>query len=146
TAYLSDKAQHNCYVIYTQEMNRLMEKLGIQADKDVAAIAIKPAQVSKEFEDNMYHSALQVFFTERVGWSRDEVYAERKSLFIFTLIALSMYESESFSTPYAKLSVWSKEKTRYIRLEREMNQYLMPIRALLHEMLYAFAPLPGVQE
>ncbi|MCS7308521.1 MAG: hypothetical protein NZ526_08255, partial [Aquificaceae bacterium] len=25
TAYLSDKAQHNCYVIYTQEMNRLME-------------------------------------------------------------------------------------------------------------------------
>lgn len=146
TAYLSDRAQHNCYVIYTQEMNRLMEKLGIQADRDMAAIAIKPAQVSKEFEENMYHSALQVFFTERVGWSKEEIYAERKSLFIFTLIALSMYESESFSTPYAKLSVWSRERTRYLRLEREMKEYLVPIRALLYEMLYAVAPLPGAEK
>ncbi|MCS7196930.1 MAG: hypothetical protein NZ827_06675 [Aquificaceae bacterium] len=146
TAYLSDKAQESCYVVYTQEMNRLMERLGIKAEKDVAAIAIKPAEAKRDFEDSIYHAALQIFFTEKIGWSKEEVYAERKSLFIFTLIALSMYESESFATPYSKLPIWSKERGAYLRLERDLKEYLLPLRALLYEMLYTMAPLPGYGE
>ncbi|MEN3027671.1 MAG: hypothetical protein ABDH29_00225 [Aquificaceae bacterium] len=146
TAYFSDRAQESCYVVYTQEMNRLMERLGIKAEKDVAAIAIKPAEAKRDFEDSIYHAALQIFFTEKVGWSKEEIYAERKSLFIFTLIALSMFESESFATPYSKLPIWSRERGAYLRLERDLKEYLLPLKAVLYEMLYTMAPLPGYGE
>lgn len=140
TAYFSQKADKDCYVIYSQEMLKLFETLGIQMDKGATAIAIKPTNPQR-YED-YYHTDLQVFFTERVGWQREEVYAERKSLFIFTVLALSMYESESHKTPYSKLDLWSKDKSVYVEITRGYNTYEFPLRAITYELLHLIAPLP----
>lgn len=142
TAYFSEKTEKDCFIVYTQEMRRLMDSLGIQMDKDVAVIALKPAH-AKSIEDEMYHPSLQLFFTEKVGWERDEVYSERKNLFIFTVLALSMYESESFTTPFSKLSIWSKERNYYLTIRRSNNEYTFPLKPVLYEMLYFIQERPG---
>ncbi|MFN3870780.1 MAG: hypothetical protein ACK4MW_04765, partial [Aquificaceae bacterium] len=145
TAYFSEKTEQHCFIVYTQEMRKLAEKLGIQMDKDVAAIALKPAH-AKGFEDEMYHPALQLFFTEKVGWERDEVYSEKKSLFIFTVLALSMYESESYNTPFSKLDIWTKEQNYYLTIRRFNMEYTFPLTPVLYEMLYFVQERPGKKE
>ncbi len=145
TAYFSEKTEQHCFIVYTQQMRKLMESLGLSVDKDVAAIALKPAH-AKAVDDEMYHPALQLFFTEKVGWERDEVYSERKSLFIFTVLALSMYESESFMTPFSKLSIWSKEKNYYLNVRRDERDYYFPLKPVLYEMLKFLQERPGKRE
>ncbi|MFN3813983.1 MAG: hypothetical protein ACK4SM_05110, partial [Aquificaceae bacterium] len=142
TAYFSEKTEQHCFIVYTQEMAKLAKSLGIQMDKDVAAIALKPAH-AKGFEDEMYHPALQLFFTEKVGWERDEVYSEKKSLFIFTVLALSMYESESYNTPFSKLNVRSKERNYYLTVNRKDMNYMFPMQSVLYEMLMFAQVRPG---
>ncbi|QID33030.1 hypothetical protein [Pampinifervens florentissimum] len=150
TAYVSQRADNDCLVIYTQQFNELAKTLGIRLDEDAAAIAIKPARPSREFED-IYHPALQVFYTEKIGWSSDEVYSQQHNLFLFTLIALSMYESEAFQVPYSKLSLYSKERNIYLNINRQTNEglkssYRFPLRTLLYELVEFFRHLPGDKE
>ncbi|MGB9873738.1 MAG: hypothetical protein ACPLRS_02075, partial [Hydrogenobacter sp.] len=113
-AYLSEKAEKDCFVIYTSEFEKLRKELSIDTQRQKVSIALKPADPqSNRFSlpdgESFYHSALQVFSTEGPGWEEDEVYRERKSLFLLTVLALSQYESESFQTPYAKLELWQKK-------------------------------------
>ncbi len=143
TAYFSEKTEQHCFIVYTQEMRKLMERLAIAMERDMAAIALKPAH-AKSIEDEMYHPSLQLFFTERVGWERDDVYSERKNLFIFTVLALSMYESESFITPFSKLSIWSKERNYYLTVKRKDMDYRFPLKPVLYEMLMFTQERPGI--
>ncbi len=150
TAYVSQKADNDCLVIYTQQFNELAKSLGIRLEEDAAAIAIKPARPSREFED-IHHPALQVFYTEKIGWSSDEVYSQQHNLFLFTLIALSMYESEAFQVPYSKLSLYSKERNIYLTINRQANDgvrssYVFPLRTILYELVEFFRHLPGDKE
>lgn len=71
---------------------------------------------------------LPFFSTEGPGWEKDEVYMEKKNLFLLTVLALSQYESESFQTPYAKLELWQKKKNLYIKLRRSHGDYTLPAR------------------
>jgi len=48
TAYISERAENDCFVIYTTEFERLKERLKIKDDRLSTAIAIKPASVKKE--------------------------------------------------------------------------------------------------
>ncbi|MCW1294342.1 MAG: hypothetical protein QXP07_00670 [Candidatus Parvarchaeum sp.] len=150
TAYVSPKADSDCLIIYTQQFKDLAKALGIRLEKDSAAIAIKPARPSRRFDD-IYHPALQVFYTEKIGWSSDEVYSQQHNLFLFTLIALSMYESEAFQVPYGKLSIHSKEKNIYLRISRQADDgvktsFLFPLGSILYELLEFFRHLPGSEE
>ena len=147
TAHISKGAEDDCFVIYTTEFERLKERLKIKDDKLSTAIAIKPASVKKEdFRldgEHFYHSALQVFSTKGPGWEREEVYSEKKNLFLFSVLSLSLYESESFRTPYSKLDLWQKKKTVYLSIKRNNNrEYKMPLNTVLYEMLYLLGKVP----
>jgi hypothetical protein len=147
TAHISSKAEEDCFVIYTTEFERLKERLKIKDDKLSTAIAIKPASVKKEDfmldGEHFYHSALQVFSTKGPGWEREEVYSEKKNLFLFSVLSLSLYESESFRTPYSKLDLWQKKKTVYLSIKRNNNwEYKMPLNTVLYEMLYLLGKVP----
>ncbi len=148
TAYISsDKVQEDCFVIYTSEFEKLKDELGIKDDKHSTALVLKPAEpkARKEFElngESYYHPSLQVFSTKGPGWEKNEVYAEKKSLFLFTVLALSFYESESFQTPYSKLDLWQKKKTNYLRIRRKYSEYLLPLNAVLYELLYLISKVP----
>jgi len=146
TAHISERAEDDCFVIYTTEFERLKERLKIKDDKLSTAIAIKPASVKKEdFRldgEHFYHSALQVFSTKGPGWEREEVYSEKKNLFLFSVLSLSLYESESFRTPYSKLDLWQKKKTVYLNVKRNHREYKMPLNTVLYEMLYLLGKVP----
>jgi hypothetical protein len=146
TAHISERAEDDCFVIYTTEFERLKERLKIKDDKLSTAIAIKPASVKKEdFRldgEHFYHSALQVFSTKGPGWEREEVYSEKKNLFLFSVLSLSLYESESFRTPYSKLDLWQKKKTVYLSIKRNHREYKMPLNTVLYEMLYLLGKVP----
>jgi hypothetical protein len=146
TAYISERAEEDCFVIYTTEFERLKERLKIKDDRLSTAIAIKPASVKKEdFKldgEHFYHSALQVFSTKGPGWEREEVYSEKKNLFLFSVLSLSLYESESFITPYSKLDLWQKKKTVYLSIRRNNWEYKMPLNTVLYEMLYLLGKVP----
>lgn len=146
TAYLSKGSENHCLVMYTPQFRTLMDKLGVPLKEDAAVIALKPARPQRE--EKLYHPALQVFFTEKVGWMSEEVYSERKNLFLFTLIALSMYESESATVPYSKLNLISKERSSYLRIKRKdesltEREYLFSLKPLLYEMLDFMRHVPG---
>lgn len=69
-------------------MQRVLNALNITLEKDVAVVSIKPTPPAAMKEEEMHHPALQLFFTEKVGWERDEVYSERKKLaHIYSFIA-----------------------------------------------------------
>jgi hypothetical protein len=146
TAYISERAEIDCFVIYTTEFERLKERLKIKDDRLSTAIAIKPASAkNKDFmldEEWFYHSALQVFSTKGPGWEREEVYSEKKNLFLFSVLSLSLYESESFITPYSKLDLWQKKKTVYLSIRRNNWEYKMPLNTVLYEMLYLLGKVP----
>jgi hypothetical protein len=147
TAYITEKVQEECMVIYSSEFRTLRERLGVSNDKFTTAIALKPAEVKGRFElvgdeGQFYHSHLQVFSTETPGWEKETFYAQKKNLFLFTILALSLYESESFQTPYSKLGLWQKKKTLYLSLRRNNYEYIMPLNAILYEMLYFVNKLP----
>lgn len=146
TAHISERAEEDCFVIYTTEFERLKERLKIKDDKLSTAIAIKPAGIKKEDfmldGEHFYHSALQVFSTKGPGWEREEVYSEKKNLFLFSVLSLSLYESESFITPYSKLDLWQKKKTIYLRIRRKHWEYKIPLNTVLHEMLYLLGKVP----
>ncbi|MCC6063621.1 MAG: hypothetical protein LM570_03720 [Thermocrinis sp.] len=146
TAYISERAEEDCFVIYTTEFERLKERLKIKDDRLSTAIAIKPASVKKEdFKldgEHFYHSALQVFSIKGPGWEREEVYSEKKNLFLFSVLSLSLYESESFITPYSKLDLWQKKKTVYLNIRRNNWEYKMPLNTVLYEMLYLLGKVP----
>jgi hypothetical protein len=146
TAYISSKAEEDCFVIYTTEFERLKERLKIKDDRLSTAIAIKPVSVKKEdFKldgEHFYHSALQVFSTKGPGWEREEVYSEKKNLFLFSVLSLSLYESESFITPYSKLDLWQKKRTVYLSIRRKNWEYKMPLNTVLYEMLYLLGKVP----
>jgi hypothetical protein len=147
TAHISSKAEEDCFVIYTTEFERLKERLKIKDNRLSTAIAIKPVSVKKEdFKldgEHFYHSALQVFSTKGPGWEREEVYSEKKNLFLFSVLSLSLYESESFRTPYSKLDLWQKKKTVYLSIRRNNNrEYKMPLNTVLYEMLYLLGKVP----
>jgi hypothetical protein len=148
TAYISSKAEDDCFVIYTTEFERLKERLKIKDDRLSTAIAIKPASVKKEdFKldgEHFYHSALQVFSTKGPGWEREEVYSEKKNLFLFSVLSLSLYESESFITPYSKLDLWQKKKTVYLNIRRNHKEYKIPLNSALYEMLYLLGKIPDL--
>jgi len=148
TAYISEKAEYDCFVIYTTEFERLKERLKIKDDRLSTAIAIKPASVKKEdFKldgEHFYHSALQVFSTKGPGWEREEVYSEKKNLFLFSVLSLSLYESESFITPYSKLDLWQKKKTVYLNIRRNYKEYKIPLNSALYEMLYLLGKIPDL--
>jgi hypothetical protein len=148
TAHISERAEEDCFVIYTTEFERLKERLEIKNDKLSTAIAIKPFGVkNKDFMldgDWFYHSALQVFSTKGPGWEREEVYSEKKNLFLFSVLSLSLYESESFSTPYSKLDLWQKKKTVYLNIRRNHNEYKIPLNSALYEMLYLLGKIPDL--
>jgi hypothetical protein len=144
TAYISERAEDDCFIIYTTEFERLKERLKIKDDRLSTAIAIKPVSVKKEdFKldgEHFYHSALQVFSTKGPGWEREEVYSEKKNLFLFSVLSLSLYESESFRTPYSKLDLWQKKRTVYLSIRRKNWEYKIPLNTVLYEMLYLFSP------
>ncbi len=147
TAYITEKVQEECMVIYSSEFRTLRERLKVSNDKLTTAIALKPAEVKGRFElvgdgGQFYHSHLQVFSTETPGWEKETFYAQKKNLFLFTILALSLYESESFQTPYSKLGLWQKKKTLYLSLRRNNYEYIMPLNAILYEMLYFINKLP----
>jgi len=147
TAYITEKVQEECMVIYSSEFRTLRERLKVSNDKLTTAIALKPAEVKGRFElvgdgGQFYHSHLQVFSTEAPGWEKETFYIQKKNLFLFTILALSLYESESFQTPYSKLGLWQKKKTLYISLRRNNYEYIMPLNAILYEMLYFVNKLP----
>jgi hypothetical protein len=147
TAYITEKVQEECMVIYSSEFRTLRERLRVSNDKLTTAIALKPAEVKGRFElvgdeGQFYHSHLQVFSTETPGWEKETFYAQKKNLFLFTILALSLYESESFQTPYSKLGLWQKKKTLYLSLRRNNYEYIMPLNAILYEMLYFVNKLP----
>ena len=146
TAYISERAEEDCFVIYTTEFERLKERLKIKDDRLSTAIAIKPASVKKEdFKldgEHFYHSALQVFSIKGPGWEREEVYSEKKNLFLFSVLSLSLYESESFITPYSKLYLWQKKKTVYLSIRRKNWEYKIPLNTVLYEMLYLLGKVP----
>jgi hypothetical protein len=146
TAYISERAEDDCFVIYTTEFEKLKERLKIKDDRLSTAIAIKPVSVKKEdFKldgEHFYHSALQVFSTKGPGWEREEVYSEKKNLFLFSVLSLSLYESESFITPYSKLDLWQKKKTVYLSIRRNNWEYKMPLNTVLYEMLYLLGKVP----
>jgi hypothetical protein len=147
TAYITEKVQEECMVIYSSEFRTLRERLGVSNDKLTTAIALKPAEVKGRFElvgdeGQFYHSHLQVFSTETPGWEKETFYIQKKNLFLFTILALSLYESESFQTPYSKLGLWQKKKTLYLSLRRNNYEYIMPLNAILYEMLYFVNKLP----
>jgi hypothetical protein len=146
TAYISERAENDCFVIYTTEFERLKERLKIKDDKLSTAIAIKPAGIKKKDfmldGEHFYHSALQVFSTKGPGWEREEVYSEKKNLFLFSVLSLSLYESESFRTPYSKLDLWQKKKTVYLSIRRNNWEYKMPLNTVLYEMLYLLGKVP----
>jgi hypothetical protein len=148
TAHISERAESDCFVIYTTEFERLKERLKIKDDKLSTAIAIKPFSVKKEDfkldEDWFYHSALQVFSTKGPGWEREEVYSEKKNLFLFSVLSLSLYESESFITPYSKLDLWQKKKTVYLNIRRNHKEYKIPLNSALYEMLYLLGKIPDL--
>jgi len=149
TAHISERAEEDCFVIYTTEFEKLKERLKIKDDKLSTAIAIKPVSVKKDdFKldgEHFYHSALQVFSTKGPGWEREEVYSEKKNLFLFSVLSLSLYESESFITPYSKLDLWQKRKTVYLRVKRNHKEYKMPLNTVLYEMLYLLGKVPDIQ-
>ena len=146
TAYISERAEEDCFVIYTTEFERLKERLKIKDDRLSTAIAIKPASVKKDdFKldgEHFYHSALQVFSTKGPGWEREEVYSEKKNLFLFSVLSLSLYESESFITPYSKLDLWQRKKTVYLSIRRNNREYKIPLNTVLYEMLYLLGKVP----
>ncbi|WP_333784249.1 hypothetical protein [Thermocrinis sp.] len=148
TAYVSDKAQKDCFVIYTSEFEKLKEKLKIRDDRYSAALALKPAEPGaierfKLANNELYfHSALQVFSTKGPGWEKEEVYAEEKSLFLFTVLALSFYQSEAFQTPYSKLDLWQRKKTHYLKIKRNYHEYTFPLNAVLYELIYLVSKIP----
>jgi hypothetical protein len=147
TAHISERAEDDCFVIYTTEFERLKERLKIKDDKLSTAIAIKPAVLDDkhfalEDQERFYHSALQVFSTKGPGWEREEVYLEKKNLFLFSVLSLSLYESESFRTPYSKLDLWEKKKTVYLSIRRNNWEYKMPLNTVLYEMLYLLGKVP----
>jgi hypothetical protein len=147
TAYITEKVQEECMVIYSSEFRALRERLRVSNDRLTTAIALKPAEVKGRFElvgdeGQFYHSYLQVFSTETPGWEKETFYAQKKNLFLFTILALSLYESESFQTPYSKLGLWQKKKTLYLSLRRNNYEYIMPLNAILYEMLYFVNKLP----
>jgi hypothetical protein len=146
TAHISERAEEDCFVIYTTEFERLKERLKIKDEKLSTAIAIKPASAKdRRFVldgEWFYHSALQVFSTKGPGWEREEVYSEKKNLFLFSVLSLSLYESESFITPYSKLDLWQKKKTIYLRIRRKHWEYKIPLNTVLHEMLYLLGKVP----
>jgi hypothetical protein len=146
TAYISERAEDDCFIIYTTEFERLKERLKIKDDRLSTAIAIKPVSVKKEdFKldgEHFYHSALQVFSTKGPGWEREEVYSEKKNLFLFSVLSLSLYESESFRTPYSKLDLWQKKRTVYLSIRRKNWEYKMPLNTVLYEMLYLLGKVP----
>jgi hypothetical protein len=148
TAHISERAEEDCFVIYTTEFEKLKERLKIKNDKLSTAIAIKPVSVKREdFKldgDWFYHSALQVFSTKGPGWEREEVYSEKKNLFLFSVLSLSLYESESFKTPYSKLDLWQKKKTVYLNITRNHNEYKIPLNSALYEMLYLLGKIPDL--
>jgi len=94
--------------------------------------------------DWFYHSALQVFSTKGPGWEREEVYSEKKNLFLFSVLSLSLYESESFRTPYSKLDLWQKKKTVYLNIRRNHYEYKIPLNSALYEMLYLLGKIPDL--
>lgn len=147
TAYITEKVQEECMVIHSSEFRILRERLKVSNDKLTTAIALKPAEVKGRFElvgdkGQFYHSHLQVFSTEAPGWEKETFYIQKKNLFLFTILALSLYESESFQTPYSKLGLWQKKKTLYLSLRRNNYEYIMPLNAILYEMLYFISKLP----
>ncbi len=148
TAYISERAENDCFVIYTTEFESLKKSLNIKDEKLSTAIAIKPVSVKKEDfkldEEWFYHSALQVFSTKGPGWEREEVYSEKKNLFLFSVLSLSLYESESFMTPYSKLDLWQKKKTVYLNIRRNHNEYKIPLNSALYEMLYLLGKIPDL--
>lgn len=126
-------------------MRKLLHTLGIEMDKDAAVISVKPAN-PKSIDDEMHHPALQLFFTEKVGWEREEVYYEQKNLFIFTLLVLSMYESESFQTPFSKLPIQSRQWDHRLTLRSEAKEYVFSLRPILYELLKFVSEIPGRKE
>jgi len=145
-AYMSEKAQKECFVIYSDEFNELKNKLGAENSKKVS-LAIKPADVKSEdkfmLDDELfYHSAVQIFTTEGQGWEPTALYAIKKDLFLITLLALSQYESESFQTPYSKLNLWEKKKSIQIVINRNHQDYKISLNAVLYEMLYLISKIP----
>ncbi len=152
TAYISDRAQEDCFVIYSSEFNKLKESLRIEGKRDTVSIAIKPADIKDESRFRLddgeffYHSSLQVLSTDGLGWERDEVYSERRNLFLFTVLALSQYESESFQSPYSKLNLWQKRKNIYLKIRRNNEDYLIPLNAILYEMVYLISKIPADED
>lgn len=149
TAYISEGAEKDCFVIYTTEFERLKERLKIKNDKISTAIAIKPVflhdeRFALEDQERFYHSALQVFSTKGPGWEREEVYSEKKNLFLLSVLSLSLYESESFMTPYSKLDLWQKKKTVYLNIRRNHKEYKIPLNSALYEMLYLLGKIPDL--
>lgn len=145
TGYMSSKVEEqDCFVIYSDDFSRILSKLGIKIDEDKAIIAIKPPPPSSidRFGD-LYHPALQVFFTEKIGWLRDEIYSRRKNLFFFTMIALSMFESEAAMTAFSKLNVWSTRRGEDIVLTREELNYRFGLWSSLFELLEFIRHVPG---
>jgi hypothetical protein len=149
TAYISEGAEKDCFVIYTTEFEKLKERLKIKDDKLSTAIAIKPVVLYEERfalkdQERFYHSALQVFSTKGPGWEREEVYSEKKNLFLISVLSLSLYESESFMTPYSKLDLWQKKKTVYLNITRNHHEYKIPLNSALYEMLYLLGKIPNL--
>ena len=148
TAYISERAEKDCFVIYTSEFESLKKSLNIKDEKLSTAIAIKPFGVKNKDlmldGDWFYHSALQVFSTKGPGWERKEFYSEKKNLFLFSVLSLSLYESESFRTPYSKLDLWQKKKAVYLNIRRNHNEYKIPLNSALYEMLYLLGKIPDL--
>lgn len=145
SAYFSEKVEKECHIIYTQEFKKLFSKLEIPIADDEAVIAIKPAP-PPTIDEDIYHPSLQLFFTEKIGWERDEVYSEKKNLFIFTVLVLSMYESESYRTPFSKLDLWTKEKNYYLKIKRNYKTYIFSLKSVLYELLFFIQKRPKLKE
>ncbi len=154
--FSENKERSDGIIIYSDKMEEIMERLGIDIPNDKTLIAVKindPMSLIKfkidldGEEEYFYHSTLQVFMTDKLGINPDEQYEERKGLIILTIMSLLQYTSDSYNIPYSKLEVNKKKDTFYGSLKRGSSQhvgfqYIASINALLYEMYYIAKRLP----
>lgn len=147
TAYISNpEKERDCFVIYSDDFKRILSILGIKVEEGRAVIAIKPPPSSDPLYEDFYHPSLQIFFTEKVGWLRDEVYSREKNLFFFTMITLSMYESEAAQTPFSKLNLRSTRRGVDLLLKREELNYRFNLWSTIFELLQFIKHVPGFEK
>lgn len=144
TGSVNKNQDKDCYIGRTDIINKINSIIGIkQEHKD--AIIIKPAYISQKSElMEYYHPSMQLFtVTDRAFY--DKLSTDQQELnnkLILSLLAVLMFESDSFNIPYKKLVVNSFKRTPTIKIKRDNNIYEFPLDVLIYELIHATEYLP----